>query len=60
MFSNHVNQAGHSRLLQRPFEIITGQRKRILGRANKNEIKWFDLGSIKKALRPHLRIIKAG
>ena len=55
--SNHLNQAGDSCLLHRPFE-FTGQRRKILSRANKNEIKCFDFGSIKRASRPHFRTIK--
>ena len=41
-------------------EFITGQCKKILSRANKTEIKCFEFGSIKRALRPHLRTIMAG
>ena len=41
-------------------EFITGQCKKILSRANKNETKCFDFGSIKTALKPHLRTIIAG
>ena len=41
-------------------EFITGQCEKILSRANKNEIKCFDYGSIKRVLRPHLRTIMAG
>ena len=40
--------------------VITGQCKKVISKANKNEIKCFDFGSIKRALRPHLRTIKAG
>ena len=39
---------------------ITGQCKQIIGRANKNEIKCFDFGSIKRTIRRHLRTIIAG
>ena len=35
-------------------EFITGQCKNILSRANKNEIKFFEFGSIKRALKHHL------
>ena len=41
-------------------EFITGQCKKNLSRANKNEIKRFDFGIIKRALRPHLRTTIAG
>ena len=41
-------------------EFITGKCKKIPCRANKNEIKCFEFGSIKRALRPHLRTIIAG
>ena len=41
-------------------EFITVQCKKILSRANNNEIKGFEFGSIKRALRPHLRRIIAG
>ena len=34
---------------------ITGQCKKILSKAIKNEMKCFDFGSIKRTLRPHLR-----
>ena len=39
-------------------EFITVQCKQILSRAN-NEIKCFELSSIKRTLRPHLRTIIA-
>ena len=41
-------------------EFITGQCRKILSGANKNEIECFEFGSIKRALRPHLRTIIAG
>ena len=41
-------------------EFITGQCEKILSRANKNEIKFFEFGSIKRALRPHLKANIAG
>ena len=40
-------------------EFITGQSEKILNRANENVIKCFEFGSIKRALRPHLRTIIA-
>ena len=40
-------------------EFITDQFKKILGKAIKNEIKYFDVVSIKRELRPHLRTIIA-
>ena len=36
-------------------EFITVQCKKILSRANHNEIKCFEFSSIKRAVRPHLR-----
>ena len=39
---------------------FTVECEKILGRANNNEIKCFEFGSIKGALRPHLRTIIAG
>ena len=41
-------------------EFITGQYKKILSTANKNEIKCFEFGSLKRALRPHWITIIAG
>ena len=41
-------------------EFITVQWEKILSRANNNEIKCFEFGSTKRALRPHLRAIIAG
>ena len=58
---NHVNKAGDSHLYYiNHSEFITGQCKKILSKANKNEIKFFEFRSIRKALRPHLRAIIAG
>ena len=50
-----MNQAGDPIYSIDHFEFITGQRKKILSRANKN-----DFESIKRALRPHLRTILVG
>ena len=41
-------------------EFITAQCKKILSRSNNKEIKCFEFGSVKRALRPHLRTIIAG
>ena len=41
-------------------EFITVQCEKILSRANNNEIKCSEFGSIKRTLRPHLRTIIAG
>ena len=57
--SNRVNQAADSHLFIGHSEFITVQCKRILNRANNNEIKCFEFGSIKRALRPQLRTIIA-
>ena len=48
-----------STLIMDHSEFITGQCKKILNRANKNEIKCFKFGSIKRASRSHLRTIVA-
>ena len=53
--SSHVNQTRNSH----HSEFIIGQCEKILSKANKNEIKCFDFGSIKRALRRHLRTIIA-
>ena len=52
-----MNQAGDSHLLS---EFITVQCKKILSRANNKKIKCAEFGSIKRALKPHLKTITAG
>ena len=58
--SSHVNLTGIPVYFIDYSEFITGQCKKILSRPNKNEIKCFNLGSKKRALRPHWRTIIAG